>query len=170
MHYWFFFFFIYLNFFNNPTGSGERRWGIFFLFGKNQGWGRRRERHFPTCCHPYMHAEFAAIRHGLSIVKEFSAPLVIMETDSLEMIHLISKGDGTTHALGVLIDDIRKLLSNSPGYRFVNIFREVNQCVDLLIKMGSRGFYNLLCISDEPPQATSLLLLDYVTSTVFVRR
>lgn len=53
-----------------------------------------------------MYVELVVIRHDLSIVKKFGAPLVIIKTDSLEAVHLISKDNETTHALGVLIDDI----------------------------------------------------------------
>lgn len=65
-------------------------------------------------CTSNMHVELATISYGLSVVKEFYTPLVIAETDSMEAVHLISKGDGITHALGVFIDNIRKFLYDSP--------------------------------------------------------
>lgn len=44
-----------------------------------------------------MYAKLAVIRHDLSVIKELGATFVILETDSLDTDHLISKGDATSH-------------------------------------------------------------------------
>lgn len=44
---------------------------------------------------------------------------------------------------GEVINNIRRILKNNEGYRIDHIFRKANQCVDCLIKIGTRTQFPL---------------------------
>ncbi|KAF7830946.1 ribonuclease H [Senna tora] len=72
------------------------------------------------------------------------------------------------HSFGNIIADIRHLLATHPGYRISHVFREANQCADVMAKMGSCNDIRL-CIWEEPPREVALSLLADALSVSFLR-
>lgn len=66
---------------------------------------------FPT----NMHAKLAVICHGLHTVVEMGACCVYVETDSLEVVHLIDRGNTSIHVFRVLLDDINMCTWDDPS-------------------------------------------------------
>lgn len=56
-----------------------------------------------------MQAELETIRHDLITTFDIGAPRMLLETDSLEAIHLIHHADVNTYMSGVSICNIKKL-------------------------------------------------------------
>ncbi|KAF7814237.1 putative ribonuclease H protein At1g65750 family [Senna tora] len=115
-----------------------------------------------------MFAELTAIKQGLSLAVNKGFLRLLVETDCLEALNLISKGDISTHHLGVIINDIRVLSSRCESISFKHIFREANQCADGLAKIGSKGRHEL-CVWENPPTEISLALLADLAAICFRR-
>lgn len=62
-----------------------------------------------------MYAEFVAICHGLLVSRETSVSLVHVETDFLEALYLVERGNSFTHTLGVIMEDIKKIIEDNMG-------------------------------------------------------
>lgn len=92
-----------------------------------------------------MYVELASVCHGLFIVKELGAAFFILEIGSLEALHLISKGDTTSHTFGMFIDDIRKFLNDNTSYHITHVLKEANQ-FNFFIRIQFFCFLVFICL------------------------
>ncbi|KAF7812868.1 ribonuclease H [Senna tora] len=112
--------------------------------------------------------ELMAIRCGLSIGRDRGIVNLLVESDSLEAVNLISMGDSSFHSLGNILEDIRQLSSSFGKISFRHIFREANQSADFLAKLGLQGSVKLT-LWEDPPSGLALALLADSLSTCFPR-
>ncbi|KAF7833196.1 putative ribonuclease H protein At1g65750 family [Senna tora] len=85
-----------------------------------------------------MFAELNAIKHGLAIAVDRKISKLEVNSDCLEAINLITREDISNHHLGVLIYDIRNLMTKFEAISVSHVFREANHCADGLAKLGSQ--------------------------------
>ncbi|KAF7803244.1 reverse transcriptase [Senna tora] len=89
--------------------------------------------------------ELAAIHLGFVCCSRDGFVKAQLKTDSKEVVEITLKADMTTHHYGVLVEDIRNLLSLNAGFFISHFLREVNYCADTLAKRNQELYedYNL---------------------------
>ncbi|KAF7807491.1 Transposon TX1 uncharacterized [Senna tora] len=112
------------------------------------------------------HVELAEIHQGLMCAEDVDGSGALLETDSLEAVHLINNCDCSTHHYGAIIQNIRDLLRSS-GISIKHVLREANFCADAPAKIGAHGDAKLT-IWEDPPPAVKLPLLADMAGTIFV--
>lgn len=75
------------------------------------------------------------IHYDLLIAIEIEASQVLAETNSIETVRFIDGRNNSTHALDMIIEDIRHILKNNSGFNIYRIFRETNHYVNLFAKI-----------------------------------
>ncbi|KAL3846302.1 hypothetical protein ACJIZ3_003705 [Penstemon smallii] len=103
-------------------------------------------------------AELMAAREGLCLAWERRFQKVELELDSEVVITLIKHADTTTHPLGGIIEDCRRLLEMPWESRIMHTKRSGNTCADALAKMGHDEWRGSR-IWEFPPE-NLLLLID----------
>lgn len=73
-----------------------------------------------------IHAELVATHNAFLTAIECSASFTHVESDSLKVVNLIKTSYTTRHAFGVIIDDKRKILTDSMGFYISHIFCEAS--------------------------------------------
>ena len=59
-----------------------------------------------------------------------------------------------------LLIDCRNFLNEFPNKCVIHAFREANQCVDALAKLGSQSLYNFAVFCNPPPVMEAILAFD----------
>jgi ribonuclease HI len=77
-------------------------------------------------CSSALESELSACFEGVSKALEGSAESIIIETDCLELIHLIKAGSRDSSSLGHLVADLKDLLSSSQIIEVKKIHRDQN--------------------------------------------
>ncbi|GLT95270.1 hypothetical protein SLE2022_129620 [Rubroshorea leprosula] len=115
---------------NNPgkvAGGGLIRdsWGNWILgFSRKIGWSS------------ILLSELWAIRDGLQLAASKNFSHLLIETDSLTAVNLLSKDPIENHPLSSLVFDCRDLLRCIPHVKISHVMRESNMVADILAKMG----------------------------------
>jgi len=111
-----------------------------------------------------LYAELMTILQGLLLVWEKGIRLLICESDSSWVLHLIDHGDNRYHPYAAVINKTRDWVIS-----FSHTLRQGNMCADSLPKMGSSTM-DTLTIWDECPQQLSSLLLGDSLGVTYVRQ
>lgn len=90
-----------------------------------------------------------------------------LESESHETISLIKVSDSSIHEFSRILKDIRHILSGRLQFIIGHVFREANNCANILIKMGACGS-SRLCLWEAPPFKLSTLLFTDFTSMVYL--
>ncbi|XP_027348318.1 uncharacterized protein LOC113859844 [Abrus precatorius] len=93
---------------------------------------------------------------GLHLVMLKNIQSILIESDSKFAINLILHIQSSSHPLFTLICNIRESLRKVQFVRFSHICREVNHCVDSLVKM-SLDLLSPSCWLDIPPSSLVFL-------------
>ena len=115
-------------------GSPERAGFSGLLRNHNGDWvhgfaGHLGERHI-------LFAELFGLKTGLVIAWQLNYKNVCLETDFMEAFRLITQETHPFHGYGMLVADIKYLLSRQWTVEVTHTFREANQCADFLAKHG----------------------------------
>ncbi|CAJ2643293.1 unnamed protein product [Trifolium pratense] len=114
-----------------------------------------------------LHAELLAIYQGLTLAKNMAIDELVCYSDSLHCINLIKGPNINYHVYAVLIQDIKELISQS-NTTICHTFREGNNCVDCLAKLGASSDSDLT-IHASPPEGLLDILRSDATGTFFLR-
>ena len=101
-------------------------------------------------------AELWALRDGLLLVKEMGIQQLIIELVALSVVILMNN-EFENLLMESLLIDCRNLLKEFPNKRVIHAFREANQCVDALTKLGSQSLYSF-AVFCNPPLMTEAIL------------
>ena len=104
-------------------------------------------------------AEFWALRDGLLLAKELSINNLIVELDALSVV-LLMKNNACNLLMEPLLIECRNLLKEFPNMQMVHAYREANQCVDALAKMGVGSLTSFVIFWTPPPVVNSILAHD----------
>ena len=77
----------------------------------------------------------------------------------LAIVHLLRNSDATL-ALEPLLSDCKNLLRTFPRTRIEHVFREANQCADVLAKLGAKFSAMYVSFVIPPVVVVNLLALD----------
>ena len=115
-----------------------------------------------------LQAELWGLRQALSLVKDNGWSSVIIESDCLEAINLISgEEDVENHPCRALIRDCR-MMSREVAVKLQHVLREANRCADKMAKLGSKQNEKLVRILVPPMELVDDLLAD-LEGTAFPR-
>jgi len=114
-----------------------------------------------------LQAELTAIYHGISIALDMGITDMVIYSDSLHSINLITENSSHFHAHAVLIQDIRDVLSQG-NYSLHHTLREGNFCADYLAKLGAATDAPIQ-IHSSPPEDLRPLLRNDAYGTLFLR-
>ncbi|KAF7834855.1 ribonuclease H [Senna tora] len=121
-----------------------------------------------TCSHANIFYFLLNHKRGLELVCQSGWANVLLETDSLHSINMLTKAYSVCHQWGAIIEDINKLLSDNPGFKIRHIFREANYSVDFMAKLGSNYDESEVIWDNLPPGIESRLFADW-DSTAYPR-
>ena len=79
--------------------------------------------------------------------------------DALSIV-LLMNNSKTNLSMEPLLSDCMKLLTAIPNKRVVHIFREANQCADMLARYGGGSTSNFVVFLNPPPVVVDILLAD----------
>ena len=101
----------------------------------------------PLGCSNSCMVELWALRDGLLLAKEMGLNNLIIEMDALS-VALLMNNNTVNLLMEPLLTDCKNLASEIPNKHIVHIYREVNQCADVLAKLGasSLDFFVIFCI------------------------
>lgn len=105
-----------------------------------------------------MKAELYAICQGLITAWDLGYRNVLVETDSLEAVHLIEEANSEHDAYGSLLADIRFLMQRNWSLNLIHSRREDSACADILSKLGAEQ-HELYCFLAYPPQQLQMALM-----------
>ena len=103
--------------------------------------------------------ELWALRDGLLLAKELGINNLIVELDALSVV-LFMKNNTCNLLMEPLLTDCRNLLKEFPNTQVVHAYREANQCVDTLAKMGAGSLASFVVFWTPPPVVDSILAHD----------
>ncbi|KAJ1443874.1 Ribonuclease H domain [Sesbania bispinosa] len=124
--------------------NGGWQWG----FSGNYGYG---------CS---IHAELLALHIGLDFAWEQGHKNLIVETYSLEVLHLVTSGLAHCGSYMNLVLDIKLMLNKCWQVHLRHVFREANMVADYLAKLKIREPCGLSFWTTPPLGASDLLLID----------
>ena len=104
-------------------------------------------------------AKLWALRDGLLLAKELGINNIIVELDALSVV-LLMKNNTCNLLMEHLLTDCRNLLKEFPNTQVVHAYREANQCVDSLAKMGVGSLTSFVDFWTPPPVVDSILAHD----------
>ena len=104
-------------------------------------------------------AELWALRDGLLLAKEMRIQQLIIELVALSVVILMNN-ESENLLMESLLTDCRNLLKEFPNKRVIHTFREANQCVDALAKLGSQSLYSFVVFCNPPAMVEAILAFD----------
>ena len=84
---------------------------------------------------------------------------LIVELDALSVVHMLSS-DKPNLLMEPLLSDCRSLYRAIPNKWIQHVYREANQCVDALARLGSSVVSSFVVFVEPPPVVVNLLSLD----------
>ena len=104
-------------------------------------------------------AELWALRNGLIIAKDLGLNNLIVELDALSVVHMINN-DTSNLLIEPLLSDCKSLYREIPNKQIQHVYREANQCVDALARLGSSVISSFAIFVVLLPMVVSLLAFD----------
>ena len=96
---------------------------------------------------------------GTLLAKETWFNNIIIEMDALSVV-LLMKNNTANLLMEPLLTDCRNLLSKIPNKQIVHIYREANQCIDALAKLGANSVDYFVIFLYPPPVVESIIASD----------
>ena len=146
-----------LNSDGSAIGSTRRAGGGGVIRNHEGQWLRGYAR--PLGCSNSCIAELWALRDGLLLAKEMGFNNIIIEMDALSVVFLM-KNNTANLLMEPLLTDCRNLLSEIPNKQIVHIYREANQCIDALAKLGANSVDSFFIFLYPPPMVESIIASD----------
>ena len=104
-------------------------------------------------------AELWALRDGLQMAATENIHNLIIELDALAVVHLM-KNSIVNFSLEPLLTDFRLLLRKFPNLRIEHMYKEANQCTDVLARIGSTSDVPFFLFAHPPLVVERLRTLD----------
>ena len=101
-------------------------------------------------------AELWALRDGLVLAKEMRLNNLIIKLDALSVVILMNNGSENLF-IEPLLTDCKNLLKEIPNKHVIHTYREANQSVDALAKLGAQFLANFFVFCNPPPVVESIL-------------
>jgi hypothetical protein len=111
-------------------------------------------------------AELYAIFKGFLLAKDMSVDELVCYSDSLHCVNLIKSPQIKCHIYAVLIQDIKKLLSQT-NVSLYHTLRDKNQCAYFFAKLGASSDADFLTYA-YPPKGIHDLLRNDAMGTFFI--
>ena len=105
-------------------------------------------------------AELWGIFEGISLAWRSGFRCVIVETDSLDAVKLISQDSTSNHPLYSIIQSCKSLIAADWDCRVKHVFREGNRLADSLARLGHDFGYGIHFYDDPPPAIASVFAAD----------
>ena len=96
---------------------------------------------------------------GTLLAKETGFNNIIIEMDALSVI-LLMKNNTVNLLMKPLLTDCKNLLSEIPNKQIVHIYREANQCADVLVKLGASSVDSFVIFLYLSPVVESIIASD----------
>ncbi|GLT84201.1 hypothetical protein SLE2022_024470 [Rubroshorea leprosula] len=126
-------------------------WGNWILgFSRRIGWSS------------ILLAELWAIRDGLQLAVSRNLSHLLIETDSLTAVNLLSKEPIENHPLSSLVFDCRDLLRCTPHVKISHAMRESNMAADILAKVGHGMSEDFVVFESIPHPVMNACIADMV--------
>lgn len=113
-------------------------------------------------------AELWALRDGLSLCVSQSFRAVDVELDAKSIVDAVSNPEYSNILVSSLMEDCRYLAKQVPRIRFMHCFRDANQCVDALARMGGRLDADFTVFESSPLDISSFL--EFYCSGLYLNR
>ena len=104
-------------------------------------------------------AELWALRDGLNIASEMGVNNLIIELDALSIV-LLMNNEAENIMMEPLLSDCRSLLKQIPNKHVLHVYREANQCADVLAKLGAQSDSHFVVFCNPLPMVENLLAFD----------
>ena len=104
-------------------------------------------------------AELWALRDGLVMAKEMGLNSLVIELDAPSVVLLMTNNSANL-LMKPLLTDCRNLLREMPNKQIVHAYRETNQCVDALAKLGVTSLSSFTVFLCPPPVVDNILAFD----------
>ena len=95
----------------------------------------------------------------ITTYKEMGLNNLIIELDALSVV-LLMNNNTVNLLMEPLLIDCRNLVSEIPNKQIVHIYREANQCVDALAKLGASSLDSFVIFLHPPSVVESILASD----------
>ena len=103
-------------------------------------------------------AERWALRDGLLLARDMRLNNLIIELDALSVV-LLMINNTPNLTLKPLLNNCRNLVQEIPNKQITHIFREVNQCVNAMAKLGASSTTSFVVFL-HPPLVVERILAD----------
>jgi len=113
-----------------------------------------------------LHAEIHVLLNRIKFCWETRYKKLVCFSDSLHVVHLVSKEALRLHHYVNLLELIRMYLDKECDISIHHIFRERNSCADILEKLGINHFESLVMIHQLLSCLSSVLLTDMGVSFI----
>ncbi|GLT56367.1 hypothetical protein SLA2020_294110 [Shorea laevis] len=113
-------------------------------------------------------AELWGCREGLRMASDLRITHLILEMDSLLVVHMLQSKKGVDGLAWTLFSDILHLLNTFSEYRVQHIFREGNFAADYMAAIG-QNFSHGITMFPEPPDGIDSILHRDALGTLFPR-
>jgi len=107
-----------------------------------------------------LHAEIHALMIGIKLCWEAGYKKLACFSDSLHVVHLLSKEVSRLHHYANLLERIQMYLDKVWDISIHHIFREGNSCADILAKLGADHSESLVMVHQPLSCLSSTLLAD----------
>ncbi|KAJ1428119.1 Ribonuclease H domain [Sesbania bispinosa] len=108
-------------------------------------------------------AELLAFKQGLIIAWERGHKKLIVESDSMEVIHLVNNQTYYEDQFGEVVRHIQQLLKKDWHVQCIHVMREANLLADLLAKLHNYGVDGVSIWDDPPLELAPDIALDMLT-------
>ncbi|XP_024195724.1 uncharacterized protein LOC112198858 [Rosa chinensis] len=96
------------------------------------------------------HAELAALKDGIIMAQTMQHSEVIFESDCALLVQAIQMVSHDLSTMNVLIEEVRSLLRDNPGFSIIHVKREANKIAHLLASHAIRNNVSQLWLVTAP--------------------
>ena len=105
-------------------------------------------------------AELKALKDGLLLAIDLGIPCLAIEMDSLVAVDFLNSKTTPNFFFSALVDDCRCLLERFDRFTLHHIFREANDCADVLAKVGCAQSVDFISFTSASAHVLGALAFD----------
>ena len=110
-------------------------------------------------------AKLRALKDGLQLALDLEIPNLEIEMDSTVTVKLLHSTNSPNAFLSSIVNDCRYLLERFEAYTLKHIYREANECADILTKTGCDQHSDFLLYTGAPAHMLKALNFDISIAT-----
>ena len=113
----------------------------------------------PLGCTNNCMAELWILRDGLILAKEMELNNLIIELDALSVV-LLMNNNTANMLMESLLTNCKNLVRAIPNKQIIHVYREANQCADVLAKLGASSLSSFVVFLNPPSVVERIIAYD----------